>query len=97
MDLSITESEAVRKHFANQEAARNEWRKADAIHRIKEALKSRLYPYHDIKEVHLATLGNGKKSFKLETENLLLQIKQISKTLKTNCYKLQSRKSSIIS
>ena len=37
----------------------------------------------DSKEECLATLGNEKKSFKLETENLLIQIKQISKNLKT--------------
>ena len=32
-----------------QETARRTWRIADASNRIKEALKARLYPYHDRK------------------------------------------------
>ena len=48
-DSRITKSEAVRRHFANQESARASWRQADASSRLKEALKARIYPYHDEK------------------------------------------------
>ena len=38
----------VRKHFANQEKARMEMRRADANNRLKEGLNTRMQPYHDI-------------------------------------------------
>ena len=41
-DQSIPEEDLVRKHFANQEKARLELRKADANNRLKEGLNSRI-------------------------------------------------------
>ena len=47
-DQSIQQEDIIRQHFLNQEKARIMMRKAEANNRLKEALNSRIQPYHDI-------------------------------------------------
>ena len=46
-DGKVTDSDIIRNHFRRQEKAREALRQADASSRIREAIKSRIQPYHD--------------------------------------------------
>ena len=46
-DGRVTDSEVIRNHFRRQDKARESLRQADTNSRIKDAIKSRIQPYHD--------------------------------------------------